>query len=38
MELTTQVQILDVAVCFSLCTNALQKGMNPSLFPPAMGK
>ena len=32
MELATKVQIQDVAICFSLCTNALRKGMNPSIF------
>ena len=31
MELTTRVQILDKAICISLCANTLRKGMNPSL-------
>ena len=38
MASTTQVQILDEAVCVSLYTNTLWKGMNPSLLPSAMGK
>ena len=38
MELVTRVQILDKAVCVSLCANALGKRMNPSVFLPAMGK
>ena len=29
MELTTQIQILDKAVCILLCVNALGKVMNP---------
>ena len=31
MESATQVQILDKAICISLCTNALGKGMNQSV-------
>ena len=38
MELVMQVQILSEAICISLCTNALGKGMNPSVLPSAMGK
>ena len=38
MELSIQVQILDEAVCISLCANALGKGMNLSVLPPAMEK
>ena len=38
MELVTWVQILDTAACISLRVNALQTGMNQSVFPPAMGK
>ena len=34
MDLPTQVHILDEAVCLLLHTNALGKGMNPSLLPP----
>ena len=37
MKLATWVQILDKAICLSLCDNALEKGMNPSVFPPPMG-
>ena len=33
MELTTRVQIQDKAICISLCANAHEKGMNPSLHP-----
>ena len=29
----TRVQILDEAVCVSLRSNALRKGMNPSVLP-----
>ena len=29
MELVTQVQILDEAVCFSVPVDVLRKGMNP---------
>ena len=38
MELANQVQTLDEAVCISLQTNGLGKGMNPSVLPPAIGK
>ena len=31
MDLTGQIQILDKAVYVSLCTNTLEKGMNPSV-------
>ena len=34
----TQVQILDEADCISYGTNTLGKGMNLTIFPPAMGK
>ena len=37
MELVIQVEILDKAVYISLCANALGKGVNPSVFLPAMG-
>ena len=37
-ELATQIQILDEAVCISLCTNPLGKDMNPSVLSPAIGK
>ena len=33
-----QVQVLDGTTCISLCTNALLKGMNPSLLFLFMGK
>ena len=32
MELVTQVRIMDKAVCISLISNALKKGMNLSFF------
>ena len=38
MESATQVQILDEAVCILLCTNDLEKGINPSVLLPAIGK
>ena len=38
MELALWVQILDMVICISLCTNKLGKGINPSVLPPAMGK
>ena len=31
-------QILDETGCISHCTNTLEKGMNPIILPPAMGK
>ena len=34
----TRVQILDVVVCISHSTNALEKGMHPTILPPAMGE
>ena len=33
-----RVQILDEAVCITLCTNVLEKGMNYSFLLPAVGK
>ena len=39
IELATQVQILDEAVCFSLYTNALRKDMNMYILcSPVIGK
>ena len=38
MESVMRVQNLNEAVCISFCSNALGKGINPSLFPPTMGK
>ena len=35
---TTRVQILDETDCISHSTNTLEKGMNPIILPPAMGK
>ena len=32
------VQILDETDCISLSTNTLEKGMNPIILPPVMGK
>ena len=34
MELATQVQILDKAVCISLYANSYRNGWNPSVLPP----
>ena len=31
IDSTTQAQIMEEAVCYSLCANSLGKGMNPSL-------
>ena len=38
MELVTQVQTLDKAVCVLHHVNTLEKGMNPSGLSPVMGK
>ena len=38
MDTRTRFQILDSADCISYCTNTLEKGMNPIILPPAMGK
>ena len=38
MELTTQVQILDKAVCSSFYANTFGKGMNLFLLPQPMSK
>ena len=38
MDATIQVQILDEAVCISYSANTLEKGMIPTILPPAMGK
>ena len=38
MELVTQIQILDKAVCISFSTNTLREGMHPSVVTPAVGK
>ena len=38
LDLATQVQILDDAVCISVPANTVRKGMNPLIFPLAMGK
>ena len=38
IELAIRVQILDKAICISLCANAFGKGRNNFLFPSAMGK
>ena len=35
---TAILQILDQANCISHSTNILEKGMNPIILPPAMGK
>ena len=36
--MATRVQILDETDSFSYSTNTLEKGMNPIILPPAMGK
>ena len=38
MKLVAQVQILDEAVSISLYANALEKGLDPFIFSPAIGK
>ena len=38
VDTATRVQILDKADSISHSTNALGKGMNPIILPPAMGK
>ena len=38
MKLAIQVQIVDKAVCVSLCTDALKKEKSIFFFPPTMGK
>ena len=38
MDPATRVQILDEMDCISHSTNTLEKGMNPIILPPAMGK
>ena len=38
MDMANWVQNLEEAVCISHCANTLEKGMNPTILPPAMGK
>ena len=38
MNTVTGVQMLDETDCISHSTNTLEKGMNPIILPPAMGK
>ena len=38
MDIMSQVQILDKAVCTSLHTNVLEKGMSPFVFLPVMSE
>ena len=38
METVTRVQTLEVTDCISHSTNTFRNGMNPIIFPPAMGK
>ena len=38
MDTATRVQILDETDCISRNINTLEKGMNPIILPPAMGK
>ena len=37
-DMATRVQILDETDSISHSTNTLEKGMNPIILPPAMGK
>ena len=37
-DTATRVQILDETDCISHSTNTLEKGMNPIILPPSMGK
>ena len=37
-RISTFVEVPDETDCISHCTNALGKGMNPIILPPAMGK
>ena len=37
-ESTNRIQIPHRAVCISVCSNALEKGMTPSVLPLVMGK
>ena len=38
MDRTTQVQILDEAICISHSTNTLEKTMDPIILPLVMGR
>ena len=38
MDTATWVQIQEETDCISPTTNTLEKGMNPIILPPAMGK
>ena len=38
MDMATQVQILDKAVCISHSTDTFEKGRHPTIFPPAISK
>ena len=38
VDTATRVQFLDVTDCISHSTNILEKGMNPIILPPAMGR
>ena len=38
MDTANRAQILDRAVCISLSANTLEKGMNPTILPPDIGK
>ena len=38
MHTTTSVQILDKAFCISYSAYILEKGINPTILPPAMDK
>ena len=38
MDMAIQVQILNEAICISYSANTLGKGMNPIIFPLAIGE
>ena len=38
MNMLTSVQILNKAINISYSANTFRKGMNPTIFPPSMGK
>ena len=38
MDMVTQVEVLDEAICISHGTNTLGKDMNPTILPPGMSE
>ena len=38
VDTVTDVQVLDDTVCISHSANTLRKDMNPTIFPPDIGK